>query len=63
MRPAHLASAGGHESVVRLLRDLGADLFARSDPQDASTPTPLEFAEDEGHTAVAQLLREFAVGN
>ena len=49
--------------MVRLLRDLGADLFARSDPQDASTPTPLEFAEDEGHTAVAQLLREFAVGN
>jgi ankyrin repeat protein len=62
--PIHFAVREGHLDIARFLLDRGADPAYRSYPFQESL---LTFAEDRGHTEVAELLRtrlsrRFAVG-
>jgi len=50
--PLCLASEGGHEALVRLVIDRGADVSA----SDEAGQAPLHLALQEGHEATAQLL-------
>lgn len=52
--PLHEAAAGGHEALVRLLIDQGAEISAA----DEDERTPLHFAAGEGQEAVARLLMD-----
>lgn len=54
MNALHLASWKGHEAVVRLLLEAGADPNARAGSY--AVFTPLHFAASEGHEAVVRLL-------
>jgi hypothetical protein len=48
------AAANGHEAVVKLLLEKGAELEAKGD----SGRTPLSWATENGHEAVVKLLLE-----
>ncbi|PSN58644.1 ankyrin, partial [Corynespora cassiicola Philippines] len=50
--PLHWAAWGGHETVVRLLIDHGANIDAKSTERE----TVLHLAASGGNEAVAQLL-------
>lgn len=52
MTALHIASEHGHEAVVQLLLDKGAELEAKDD----NGWTALHFAAEEGHEAIVQLL-------
>jgi ankyrin repeat protein len=52
MTPLQLAAQEGHEAVVRLLVDRGADIESRK----AKCSTPLELAAEAGHEAVMLFL-------
>jgi ankyrin repeat protein len=51
-RPLHQAAVAGHEELVRLLLNAGADKTARCD----RGKTPADYARERGHDAVAALL-------
>jgi ankyrin repeat protein len=48
------ATERGHEAVVKLLLDRGAELEAK----DSDDPTPLSWAVKRGHKTVVKLLRD-----
>jgi ankyrin repeat protein len=52
--PLHLACQEGHESVVKVLLESGADV----DVADICRKTPLHFACQEGHESVIKMLVE-----
>ena len=50
--PLHLASALGHEEIITLLIDNGADLNAK----DEDGKTPLFYASSKGHKEIVEIL-------
>ena len=57
--PLHLAAAGGHLDLVKLLIDLGADPLLRDAEFNAR---PLGWAQYNHQTAVAEFLEQFEPG-
>ena len=57
--PLHLAAAGGHLDMVKLLIDLGADPLLRDMEFNAR---PLGWAQCNDQTAVAEFLEQFEPG-
>eukprot|EP00618_Florenciella_parvula_P021966 CAMPEP_0119504474 /NCGR_PEP_ID=MMETSP1344-20130328/25328_1 /TAXON_ID=236787 /ORGANISM="Florenciella parvula, Strain CCMP2471" /LENGTH=59 /DNA_ID=CAMNT_0007540853 /DNA_START=21 /DNA_END=196 /DNA_ORIENTATION=+ len=54
MTPMHHAAASGHEDIVRLLRDRGADPTIKDGPGK----TPADYAIEEGAEGALQALQE-----
>lgn len=54
MSPLHMASHRGHEEVVKVLIDAGADINAKT----LAYKTPLSIALKEGHDEVVDLLQQ-----
>ncbi|KAF3147187.1 hypothetical protein TWF703_000027 [Orbilia oligospora] len=56
--PLWCAAKNGHEAVVKLLVDRGADMEAK----DNYEMTPLQCAAENGHEAVVKLLKREGTG-
>jgi ankyrin repeat protein len=50
----HAAAAGGHKDIVELLLTKGADINIK----DRQGQTPLQIAQEKGHTEIADLLKK-----
>ena len=55
--PLSWAARDGHEAIVKLLLEKGADIKAK----DNNGQTPLSWAAEKGHEAVVKLLESHAI--
>ena len=56
--PLHVAAYNGHKEIVVLLIDAGADVNAQDVLGSNKGKTPLNAANEENHTELADLLRK-----